>query len=103
MAAELLPSQRKRLKTSANRVEVDGLKEELSSDIKVFIYTPRGKDTAHLYQQSASGKRMPLCRRPLDNMVPASQIVRLRYGICATCAREAQKIFSRSSDGGKTP
>ena len=65
------------------------------------MYTPRGKDMAHLYQQSTVG-RQSLCRRPIDNMVPASQIVKLRDGICLTCAKAAQKIFAEK-DGKQQP
>jgi len=95
MATNLAPRKGKRLKESGHPTEVEGLNPNLSApDTKVFIYTPRGKGIAHLYQQTSSGKRLPLCRRPIDNMVPASQIVRLREGICGTCTREAKKILS---------
>jgi hypothetical protein len=106
MADKLIPGRSKRVQAPPNGDPAVGAfnpKPGADIDIKVFMYTPRGQETAHLYQQSSTGKRTPLCRRPLDTMVPASQIVRLRSGICATCAREAQKIFLKGGDAGKTP
>src|ERR1700691_3573983 len=69
--------------------------ERHSGDLKIFLYTPRRSKTAHLYGEGQSGLLWSLCRQPVDETVPASQIVKLRPGICRICAREAQQIFAR--------
>jgi|HubBroStandDraft_1064217.scaffolds.fasta_scaffold297652_2 hypothetical protein len=53
---------KRQLKESGEWDAVQNLLEELHSpEAKVFMYTPRGHSTAHPYQETASGVRVPLC------------------------------------------
>jgi hypothetical protein len=97
MAEKLKISELKRqLKESGQWEQAQAaVQERLSGDLKVFLYTPRGSKTSHLYAHGHSGTSWSLCRQLVDETVPASQIVKLRPAICRTCALEAQQIFSR--------
>jgi hypothetical protein len=96
MKEKLTASKLKKLLTDEQWHELKSkVAERLSGYLKIFMCTPRRSKTAHLYGEGQSGLLWSLCRQPVDESVPASQIVKLRPGICRICAREAQQIFSR--------
>ena len=74
--------------------------EELmnSPSLKVFRYVPKRKRTPHLYAETSNGTKFPLCGKPVDETVAASQITATRGDECAMCKRSAEEIFKRKAN-----
>jgi hypothetical protein len=86
--------------TNALEQEAKRVAEELmnSADLKVFRYVAKRKRTPHLYAETSNGTKFPLCGKPVDETVAASQIKTIRGDECAMCKRAAQGIFNREAN-----
>jgi len=80
--------------------EAKKMAEELihSSNLKVFRCVPKGKRTPHLYAETSNGTKFPLCGKPVDEAVAASQIEIVRGDECVICKRAAEEIFRRKAN-----
>ena len=97
---KLLKAKAKELgMTNGIEQETKRLAEEVmhSLTLKVFRYVPKRKRTPHLYAETSDGTKFPLCGKPVDETVAASQIKTIRGDECAMCKRSAQEIFNREA------
>ena len=80
--------------------EAKKLAEELrnSRNLKVFRYVPKRGRKPHLYAETSNGTKFPLCGKPVDETVAASQIKTIRGDECAMCKRAAEEIFNREAN-----
>jgi hypothetical protein len=80
--------------------EAKKMAEELmnSLNLKVFRYVPKRKRTPHLYAETSNGTKFPLCGKPVDETVAASQIETIRGDECVICKRAAEEIFKRKAN-----
>jgi hypothetical protein len=86
--------------TNAIEQEAKRVAEEMmnSPKLKVFRYVPKRKRTPHLYAETSNGTKFPLCGKPVDETVAASQIKTIRGDECAMCKRAAEEIFNREAN-----
>ena len=86
--------------TDAIDREAKRMVEELrnSPTLKVFRYVPKRKRTPHLYAETSNGTKFPLCGKPVDETVAASQITSIRGDECVICKRAAEEIFRRKAN-----